>query len=131
MEVGITRPFTKNFHAQFSLPHFMTRLDRSGYQLTFWAKLHRATGADVVTEIVFLDVDEGYEWIGGAEVSLMSEWQHIAMEPVYTKPAQKGHEIQIAFLLGLKQVSAPCARVLWEPVQRALVSTECEVSSRE
>ena len=51
MEIGITRPFTKNFHAQFSLPHFMTRLDRSGYQLTFWAKLHRATGADVVTEI--------------------------------------------------------------------------------
>eukprot|EP00966_Prymnesium_polylepis_P268926 6212819-Prymnesium_polylepis.1 len=103
MEVGIERPFTKNFHAQFSLPHFMTRLDRSGYQLTFWAKLHRSSGTDVVTEVVFLDVDEGYEWIGGAEVALASDWQHIAMEPVYTKPAQKGHEIQIAFLLGLKQ----------------------------
>ena len=32
-------------------------------------------------EVVFLDVDEGYQWIGGAEVGLTSEFQHIAMEP--------------------------------------------------
>jgi len=30
---------------------------------------------------VFLDVDEGYQWIGGAEVGLTSAWQHFAMEP--------------------------------------------------
>ena len=48
MEVAISKAFTKNFHAQFSMPHFMTRLDRSGYQLTFWAKLHRTAGAGEV-----------------------------------------------------------------------------------
>ena len=37
------------------------------------------------------------------------------MEPVYTKPAQKGHEIQIAVLIGLAQargaaVARPCDR---------------------
>lgn len=48
MEVTIIKPFTKNFHAQFSIPHFMTRLDLSGYQLTFWAKLQRAAGAGEV-----------------------------------------------------------------------------------
>ena len=102
MTVLIDRAFTKNFHAQFSLPHFMTRLTHSGYQLTFWAKLTRASAPKVSTEIVFLDVDEGYQWIGGAEIELTAAWQHFAMEPVYTTAAQRGHEIQIAFLLGLK-----------------------------
>jgi len=81
MSVLIDRAFTKNFHAQFSLPHFMTRLQHSGYQLTFWAKLARASDREVMMEVVFLDVDEGYQWIGGAEVGLTSEFQHIAMEP--------------------------------------------------
>ena len=102
MTVLIDRAFTKNFHAQFSLPHFMTRLQHSGYQMTFWAKLTRASGREVSAEVVFLDVDEGYQWIGGAEVVLTSAWQHFALEPVYTTPAQRGHEIQIAFLIGLK-----------------------------
>ena len=81
MSVLIDRAFTKNFHAQFSLPHFMTRLQHSGYQLAFWAKLTRSSGREVVMEVVFLDVDEGYEWIGGAEIGLTSTWQHFAMEP--------------------------------------------------
>ena len=102
MAILIDRAFTKSFHAQFSLPHFMTRLQYSGYQLTFWAKLTRASAREITAEIVFLDVDEGYEWIGGAEVDLSADWQHFAMEPVYTTPAQRGHEIQIAFLIGLK-----------------------------
>jgi hypothetical protein len=170
----------------------MTRLATSGYMLTFWAKTTRSASAEVMAEVVFLDVDEGYQWIGGAEVGLTSvrasatpapaptsppskrcpraaprdttasrsrcivrarsplarrpaeagrapllcarlarlricahapnthqpraahwrrmcsamgcsqEWQHFAMEPVYTTPAQRGHEIQIAFLIGLK-----------------------------
>ena len=29
------------------------------------------------------------------------------MEPVYTSPAQRGHEIQIAYLLGLKVSCRP------------------------
>ena len=33
-------------------------------------------------------------------MALTNEWQHIAMEPVYTTADQKGHEIQIAFLVG-------------------------------
>lgn len=53
-------------------------------------------------EVVFLDVDEGYQWVGGAEVALTPTWQHIAMDAVYTTEAQRGHEIQVAFLLGLK-----------------------------
>ena len=93
MGVLIDRPFTKNFHAQFSLPHFMTRLMHSGYQLTFWGKLNRASGSEVIIEVVFLDVDEGYQWIGGAELALTSTWQHFAMEPVYTTATQRGHEI--------------------------------------
>jgi len=101
MSILIDRAFTKNFHAQFSLPHFMTRLSHSGYQLTFWAKVVRSASPEVAAEVVFLDVDEGYQWIGGAEVGLTQEWQHFAMEPVYTSSAQRGHEIQIAFLLGL------------------------------
>ena len=101
MEVNVDRPYTKNFHAQFSLPHFMPRVAHSAYQLTFWAKV--LSGKDVTPEVSFLDVDEGYDWVGGAEVALTNEWQHIAMEPVYTTSDQKGHEIQIAFLIGLNQ----------------------------
>ena len=101
MEVNVDRPYTKNFHAQFSLPHFMPRVAHSAYQLTFWAKV--LSGKDVTPEVSFLDVDEGYDWVGGAEVALTNEWQHIAMEPVYTTADQKGHEIQIAFLIGLNQ----------------------------
>ena len=56
MSVLIDRAFTKNFHAQFSLPHFMTRLQHSGYQLTFWAKTTRSASAEVMAEVVFLDV---------------------------------------------------------------------------
>ena len=98
MEVQIDRVFSKNFHAQFSLPHFMPRMPHSAYQLTFWARV--ASSATVVPEIAFLDVDEGYEWVGGAELALSDSWQHIAMDPVYTLPSHKGHEIQIAFLIG-------------------------------
>lgn len=72
MGILVDRAFTKNFHAQFSLPHFMTRLAHSGYQLTFWAKTTRSASAEVAIEVVFLDVDEGYQWIGGAEVGLTS-----------------------------------------------------------
>ena len=88
MSILVDRAFTKNFHAQFSLPHFMTRLSHSGYQLTFWAKVIRSAAPEVAAEVVFLDVDEGYQWIGGAEVGLTQEWQHFAMEPVYTSAAQ-------------------------------------------
>ena len=57
-----------------------------------------------------MDVDEGYSWIGGAEVALTQTWQHFAMEPIYTAAAQRGHEIQIAFLLGLKVGGSQTAR---------------------
>jgi endo-1,4-beta-xylanase len=98
MQVAIVQAFTKNFHAQFSLPHFMPRMDHSAYKLTFWAKVD--TNVPITPEVAFLDVDEGYEWVGGATLSLTSQWQHIAMEYVYTLPSHKGHEIQIAFLIG-------------------------------
>merc|ERR1712185_448866 len=58
MQILVDRAFTKNFHAQFSLPHFMTRLAHSGYQLTFWAKTTRSASPEVMAEVVFLDVDE-------------------------------------------------------------------------
>ena len=45
MEVRIDKPFSKNFHAQFSLPHFMPRMVHSAYQLTFWAKIAGAKEA--------------------------------------------------------------------------------------
>ena len=45
-------------------------------------------------------MDEGYDWVGGAEIELGTEWQHIAMEPVYTNENQRGHELQIAFMIG-------------------------------
>ena len=99
MEVNVDKAFTKNFHAQFSLPHFMPRMLHSAYQLTFWSKVASSEGQPL-PEVAFLDVDEGYEWVGGAEVSVGDEWQHIAMDPVFTLPAHKGHEIQIAFLIG-------------------------------
>ena len=38
MQVAIVKAFTKNFHAQFSLPHFMPRMMHSAYKLTFWAR---------------------------------------------------------------------------------------------
>eukprot|EP00322_Chrysochromulina_rotalis_P026947 CAMPEP_0115855900 /NCGR_PEP_ID=MMETSP0287-20121206/14778_1 /TAXON_ID=412157 /ORGANISM="Chrysochromulina rotalis, Strain UIO044" /LENGTH=1202 /DNA_ID=CAMNT_0003310063 /DNA_START=9 /DNA_END=3617 /DNA_ORIENTATION=+ len=98
MQVSIIKAFTKNFHAQFSLPHFMPRMMHSAYKLTFWARVD--TAGVVAPEVAFLDVDEGYEWVGGAQLSLTSEWQHIAMDYVYTLPSHKGHEIQIAFLIG-------------------------------
>lgn len=98
MQVSIIRAFSKNFHAQFSLPHFMPRMDHSAYKLTFWAKAE--SQVPIRPEVAFLDVDEGYEWIGGATLSLTQEWQHIAMENVYTLPSHKGHEVQIAFLVG-------------------------------
>ena len=34
-------------------------------------------------------------------MTLTSAWQHIAMEPVFTKPTHQGHEIQISFLVGM------------------------------
>ena len=82
MQVSIIRAFSKNFHAQFSLPHFMPRMDHSAYKLTFWARVEAQ--APIHPEVAFLDVDEGYEWVGGATLSLTSQWQHIAMENVYT-----------------------------------------------
>ena len=54
----------------------MTRLGHSGYQLTFWAKTTRSASPEVAAEVVFLDVDEGYQWIGGAEVGLTSVRAH-------------------------------------------------------
>ena len=77
----------------------------------------------MIPEVSFLDVDEGYDWIGGAQagrapatplpnhllldfsghspqVALSQNWQHIAMAPVSTGPQHKGHEIQVAFLIG-------------------------------
>lgn len=39
MQVAILKGFSKNFHAQFSLPHFMPRMDHSAYKLTFWARV--------------------------------------------------------------------------------------------
>ena len=27
-------------------------------------------------------MDDGYDWVGGTQVLLTNEWQHIAMEPV-------------------------------------------------
>lgn len=98
MEVRIDRAFAKNFHAQFSLPHFMPRVPHSAYQLTFWAKMSGPT--EVAPEVTFMDVDDGYEWVGGSPVTLTNVWQHIAMEPVYTQPKHRLHEIQIAFLVG-------------------------------
>tara|TARA_B110001452_G_scaffold139621_1_gene116042 strand:+ start:255 stop:3833 length:3579 start_codon:yes stop_codon:yes gene_type:complete len=98
MEVRIVQPYTRNFHAQFSLPHFMPRMKHSAYQLTFWG---RVASTEATPEVTFLDVDEGYDWVGGAEVTLTSTWQHIAMEPVFTKPEHQGHEIQISFLVGM------------------------------
>ena len=55
-KVSILRAFSKNFHAQFSLPHFMPRLDHSAYKLTFWAKAE--TQVPISPEVAFLDVDE-------------------------------------------------------------------------
>ena len=76
----------------------MPRMAHSAYKLTFWARVETTTTA--TPEVAFLDVDEGYEWVGGATLALTSEWQHIAMDYVYTLPSHKGHEIQIAFLIG-------------------------------
>jgi len=97
MEVRIDRAFSQNFHAQFSLPHFMPRVVHSAYQLTFWARM--SGPATVTPEVSFMDVDDGYDWVGGASVVLTNEWQHIAMEPVMTQPKHKSHEIQIAFMV--------------------------------
>ena len=98
LEVDIERAFDKNFHAQFSLPHLTAQKSHSAYELTFWARA--SGGSDVLPEVSFLDVDEGYDWIGGAQVALSQSWQHIAMAPVATGPQHKGHEIQVAFLIG-------------------------------
>ena len=98
LEVRIEKAYTKNFHAQFSLPHFMPRTAHSAYQLTYWAKQIGSGG--MTPEVSILDVDEGYDWVGGAEIELGTEWQHIAMEPVYTNENQRGHELQIAFMIG-------------------------------
>ena len=98
LEVRIEKAYTKNFHAQFSLPHFMPRTPHSAYQLTYWAK--QIGSGDMTPEVSILDVDEGYDWVGGAEIELGTEWQHIAMEPVYTNENQRGHELQIAFMIG-------------------------------
>ena len=104
MQVSIIRAFAKNFHAQFSLPHFMPRMvssssssrqaftrstpficeqistpfwlpfspravpqDHSAYGLTLGQS--RATQVAITPEVAFLDVDEGYEWVGGATLS--------------------------------------------------------------
>ena len=101
LEVRIEKAYTKNFHAQFSLPHFMPRTAHSAYQLTYWAK--QIGSGDMTPEVSILDVDEGYDWVGGAEIELGTEWQHIAMEPVYTNENQRGHELQIAFMIGAKE----------------------------
>ena len=101
LEVRIEKAYTKNFHAQFSLPHFMPRTAHSAYQLTYWAK--QLGSGDITPEVSILDVDEGYDWVGGAEIELGTEWQHIAMEPVYTNENQRGHELQIAFMIGAKE----------------------------
>ena len=98
LEVRIDRAFDTNFHAQFSLPRLTARKEHSAYQLTFWART--SGGAEVQPEVSFLDVDEGYDWIGGAQVALSGSWQHIAMAPVATGPQHRGHEIQVAFLIG-------------------------------
>ena len=39
MQVAVLKAFSKNFHAQFSLPHFMPRMMHSAYKLIFWAKV--------------------------------------------------------------------------------------------
>jgi hypothetical protein len=72
-------------------------------------------------EVSFMDVDNGYDWVGGDKVALTEEWQHIAMEAVPTLPKHNMHEIQIAFMVRSlvlhSALSAPC----WpsHPVQRA------------
>ena len=98
LELRIEKAYTKKFHAQFSLPHFMPRTQHAAYQLTYWAK--QVSAETMIPEVSILDVDEGYDWVGGAEVMLSNEWQHIAMEPVYTQELQRGHELQIAFMIG-------------------------------
>ena len=75
----------------------MPRTSHSAYQLTYWAK--QMGSGDMTPEVSILDVDEGYDWVGGAEIELGTEWQHIAMEPVYTNENQLGHELQIAFMI--------------------------------
>jgi hypothetical protein len=120
MQISIVRAFSKNFHAQFSLPHFMPRVDHSAYKLTFWAKAESIS--EITPEVTFLDVDEGYEWVGGAQVALSTEWQHIALDYVYTQPAHKGHELQIAFLIGgnvgiLYFDEIQVRRHMWPPLQ--------------
>ena len=97
MEVKVERAFTQNFHAQFSLPHFMPRVPHSLYQLTFWARM--VGPPDAMPEVSFMDVDEGYDWVGGANIILSDQWQHIAMEAVATLPKHQMHEIQIAFMV--------------------------------
>lgn len=79
----------------------MPRVAHSAYQLTFWAKMLGPSSA--TPEVTFMDVDENYDWVGGAPVALSGEWQHIAMQPVSTFPKHKNHEIGIAFLVGSVQ----------------------------
>ena len=100
LAVTIQKAFTKNFHAQFSLPHFMPRIPVSAYLITFWGRIASGGPEELSPELAFLDVDEGYDWVGGAKVTLTQDWQHIALDTVYTKPIHQGHEIQIAFLIG-------------------------------
>ena len=52
--------------------------DRTLFRLAAQAKAE--TQVAITPEVAFLDVDEGYEWVGGATLSLTNQWQHIAME---------------------------------------------------
>ena len=52
MQVAIVKAFSKNFHAQFSLPHFMPRMLHSAYKLTFWARVDATT--TVSPEVAFV-----------------------------------------------------------------------------
>ena len=80
MEVRIVTPYTKNFHAQFSLPHFMPRMKHSAYQLTFWGRVAKT---EATPEVTFLDVDEGYDYIGGAPLHPLTCASH-PLTPPYT-----------------------------------------------
>ena len=68
LELRIEKAYTKKFHAQFSLPHFMPRTQHAAYQLTYWTK--QVSAETMIPEVSILDVDEGYDWVGGAEVML-------------------------------------------------------------
>ena len=100
MEVNVDRPYTKNFHAQFSLPHFMPRVAHSAYQLTFWAKV--LSGKDVTRGLVprrRRGLRLGRRRRGGADERVAAHRDGARVHD----GGPEGHEIQIAFLIGLNQ----------------------------